>query len=333
MAHLRVAGRLARKNQTLFSYGLSFSIPFGAVSALFVAVHPHPLYVQVINHVIPEAHKSIPTFLSYYLTVLWNFETPLLIGAVLGIVLLAWYERRLAVLFGLFFILITVPMYIFLPNIERYAMPMVPMLALLSGYGVYRLWLWHRALGVGLLAALLIYSGVLYLRYEVLLLRPDTRVEAKEWIERTTAVGATVIVDSDRLRFFGTSESLRIQAGIAPESLRAPDRLLMHADDLAERPLRYFALHFVPKDKKGALVSAALRGSGSVYYVRDSWATATSAHLLKGSTVKEFRGNLGAEMFGALFIGGDEHRVNRHLMMRLYESEQLGPDIAIYQVR
>lgn len=318
--------------------GLYMGIPFVLVAGTMILVHPYPFFVQVINHVVPADTKSISVFLLYYLKVLWNFETPLLIFGVIGLGILALRRNALVILLGLFVLMAGALMYVFLPNIGRYVMPLVPILALLAGYGLFALVELvpiqkKHLLGGLLIVGLVIYNIALYGRYEILIQKGDTRVLAKEWVEEQIPQDATIITHSDRLRLFSKSESLRAQAAIAPESLRAPDRVLADNDTLVARKFSVFALYFVPEEKRQQVLQKALAGEGSVYYVEDTWSKSNPKSLLPPLTPLHQIIGASPQKLDALFIGGDEHHAKGHVLKLLYGTPLLGPDVFIYSIQ
>ena len=101
-----------------------------------------------------------------------------------------------------------VPMYLFMGPIARYLVAIIPALALLSAtvYGICQPGLNLRNARVPVALAvvmLLVYAGAVYGRYEILLLRGDTRVQAYNWVEANIPAGSTVIDD------FGSVASFR----------------------------------------------------------------------------------------------------------------------------
>ncbi len=330
-------GGKADKLKLFTTYSLSLAVPFAAFAALFVAIHPYPFFVQVINHVVDPATRSVQAFVVYYAHILWDFETPLTIGALVGAMALVWSRNRLSILFALFFAAVCIPMYIFLPNIERYVTPLLPMLALLSGYGVYTLASLvkerSRTIAVtALISALLIYSALLYYRYEVLIVKGDTRVAAKEWIEKNISQNSNIITNSDRIRLFAIPAALAAQSRIAPETLRAPDRLLFENRANINNRLNVYPLYFASSEEQKALVKDALQQDPHSYVVIDSWAKPSDALSQYKTRVMHFEGSAAVPGVDALFIGGDEHHAYQHVLSLLYGLNMLGPEISIYRL-
>jgi hypothetical protein len=205
-------------------------LPFCATSLLFLAVAPFPFASQVLNHVTPGTDRSLTVFLAYYGRVLWEYETPLVVAGLLGLGWLTIARRELLVWFGTFFVAALTLLYFFSPNLGRYLVPILPILALMAGYGLWRtlqalsVFRFAPALIVG---CLIVSAGALYGRYEIVMLRDDVRTTAHDWVSTNIPQASSLLLDSDKLRFFASTSSLAVAAKIAPESLRAADRLLL----------------------------------------------------------------------------------------------------------
>jgi glycosyltransferase involved in cell wall biosynthesis len=314
---------------------LRAAAPFALIAVAVIALHPYPLFAQAIHHVVPESQKSLQKFLTYYAATLWNFETPLALLSLLGALMLIVRKKFGALFFIILFLLgAAAVMYLFFPNIARYLVPLIPMLVLLAGWGMWEciellpgkkiVWMFTGVI-------LLLYTAAVFIRYEVLLQRGDTRVLAKEWVEQTIAPQNTIITNSDRLRLFGTSGSLQAVASVSPESLRAADRVLLDKTVSAAPRYNLFALYPTPFDKKPLLIAAALRAPGKKYFIEDSWGS-TTPQLPKKTLTKSFIGGETALGQNGLFLDSDLNATPRHVLTLLYGTHYLGPDVFIYEI-
>ncbi len=336
---------LANTARTLLINGLTAGIPFILCVALFLGIDPYPFNTQVTHHVVSSAVKTPLNFVLYYLHSLWNFETPILLGAFLGFAFMLYKKRyKLLGLFGLFFGTVVIPMYIFLPNIDRYLVALLPMFSLMAAFGIYsaieNMPPAHQKMArLTFIYILIVYSCIVFIRYDFLLLQNDTRIEAKQWIESELPSGSTVILnsDSDRLRLSGTSASIAEQDRISSSSLRASDRVLLSDDHYAPHPFRLFTLHNATAADQTLLVHEALAHATSstpVYLIEDAWATTTIDVMLPNRhLIKEFIGSSAIPNIHGLFIGGDtSDYVHGHLLWFLYTLPMLGPDVMIYEI-
>lgn len=317
--------------------GFAIAVPFTLTAAFFVAVHPYPFFVQVINHVVDPATRSIGSFLVYFSRTLWLFETPLVLGSIVGLIALMFTRNKWAVLFFSFFIVVAVPMYLFMQNIERYVMPLIPMLALLSGFGVHVIAssvpprMRKFALS-GIIFIVFGYAGLLYGRYELLVMHGDTRVEAKEWLESHISSDRTVLILSDRLRLFPSEGALEVQARLAPATLRSSDRTLLGGQISPSIRLNVFSLYATSEDEQHELIQTALAEDPHAYVVIDSWAPKIKTLPENRGVIQKFEGPGAVPGVDALFIGGDEHHTYRHVLTLLYGIKQFGPDVTVGEV-
>ncbi|MDB5237318.1 MAG: hypothetical protein JWL88_420 [Parcubacteria group bacterium] len=332
-------GNTMQSVKDIFRNGLIAAIPFLLCAALFFAVDPYPFFTQVTHHVIPDSIKTPITFLAYYLQSLWNFETPLLLGSMLGIaILIKNRDIRLMLMFVIFFLTVTIPMYIFLPNIDRYLVPLIPMFSLLAGYGVWHVSRNSTAMRAACIILLGTYAAAVFGRYDLLLLQGDMRVHAKEWTEANIPVYSLIILnsDSDRLRLSGTSESIGMQNEISPESLRAGSRVLLSDDSYAKHPFTLFSIFTVPARQRAAVLKAARAATTSTEYViEDSWARPSILPQIPGAPVqfRKFSNGSAIPSLNGLFIGGDTTDAARgHILSLLYGVQALGPDVTIYEI-
>jgi len=320
--------------------GVLMAAPYLLLAALFVADDPYPLYAQAIHHVIPSSQKSLGLFFAYYLHALWVFEMPIFLCSALGVVVLILKRNiKLLCIFGVFFVAATLPMYIFLPNISRYLVPFLPILSLIGGYGIYALCeylpLKSRGIVLGTLVLMLgLYAGAVFGRYEVLLMRGDTRIEALQWIVANIPARSTVVTNSQSLHLEGTQASLSLQQSISTSSLRAGDRALLADPSLAKHPYTLFMLQPTPTNKQATLVQAALKEPAPVYYVEDAWASTSVDALIPAHkvTLKTFT-SINEAGLGGLSAGGDTEVTQLPVLQLLYGADAFGPNVTIYKLQ
>jgi 4-amino-4-deoxy-L-arabinose transferase-like glycosyltransferase len=84
---------------------------------------------------------------------------------------------------------------------QRYLLPIMPALWLLSGWVVVAVSRRRQSLGVAVLACVVVVPLIALVRQDYMWTRPDTRVLAKEWIEANIPSGAKILMDGMRYRF------------------------------------------------------------------------------------------------------------------------------------
>ncbi len=322
---------------------LYFVVPFTALAIFFIVIHPGAfLYQAGHGGEYAYAMQSIAGFIVYYVRAIWNYELPLLLISFTGLIVLFRRKRETFYLILTCTFVMGVVMYIFMYNNPRYLLPLIPILALMSTYAYAELSPYFLRT---LRKKIFIYTGALILalyfvavygKYEILLSRGDTRLMARDWIERTLPKGSTIITDTDRLRLSGTPGSIRAQAKVDDSSLRAADRILLQNSHYATYPFNVYPIFFLTGEKRKDIIAAALfRKDPHTYLVIDSWILDRS-HLdpliSKSTLIKSFWSNVTRHDWHDLFIGGEKTNSRLHLLLLLYSVDYLGPDIAIYKL-
>jgi len=115
---------------------------------------------------------------------------------------------------------------------NRFALYLYPLFALIAGYGLYNLWLKMRNKNRRLIAILggagfvLMLAGAIKLDF--LILKNDTRLQARQWIEANLPEQTKIIVAAPLTRLAATPEAIKEQEKIQASSLRQTD--LMERD-------------------------------------------------------------------------------------------------------
>ncbi|MBI2443833.1 MAG: hypothetical protein HYV42_01150 [Candidatus Magasanikbacteria bacterium] len=328
---------------------LYFGGGFLAVALAFIAVHPQPFVEQVLAHTYsaPGEPKEISRFLTYYASTLGRYELPLVIFSLVGLLMLGRRSWRWGLGALLVIGSIAVIMYAFFWNIPRYLLPLLPLFALLAGYGVGVLGegsrRWQRGSALAIPIFLAVYSAWLFIPYHRLIWRNDTRVAAVQWLVQHLPENAGVLIYSERLRLSPSLRALQIQQQVAPQSLRSAERALASPGVAAPWPLLYtHNLFYVNNSEQRSQLITGLTQSGRApYLVVDSWASLPpdlAGLPARATLVKEFKGSddlAGSDSpdgRGALFIGGEAHTVRQWLPPLLWRLPQLGPTVLVYQL-
>ena len=321
---------------------IRFCIPFTIIAVCIIAVHPGPLFTQIINHTTPEdgAHRTIISFIRYYSSVMWRMETPLVIFGIIGFLAMFKKQKEVLLTFMVFFVTAGILTYAFLFNIARYLLPILPFISLVAGYGLYRVvemisMSRIRTTGLTLLIILLcVYVVSLFGRYTILSFRNDTRVIAKNWIEAHIPARSSVILNSEWMRLLGTSSSTIIQSRISPGSLRAADRIMLSNDRYAAHPFTLASLFFTSSQEKKMLINTTIeQATSSVFLIYDSWIN-TPEYMTnlasQGTRMSSWIGGSTALKQISLPIGGERGQASMHIIEQLYRTDYFGPDVYIY---
>ena len=174
--------------------------------------------------------------------------------------------------------------------------------------------------------------AIVYGRYELLMLRDDTRAVAHAWVVSNVQAGSALIVGSDTMRFYASKASLEAETLVEPERLRASDRIL--AAGAAAAPVyNVYPLSATSTAKRAALIAAArAHPAPHTYFIVDSWFAAPDALGNDVAGVAEFAPMVEYPTHW-LPVGGDlQMDPGYSLLTRLYATEYLGPTVTIYTV-
>lgn len=203
-------------------------------------------------------------FLFAYAGILFRYEVmPFLAGIAGALFLLRDSSRRFwVILVTAYALAYLTALYLFFNMIPRGIIFLLPFLAVFAGYAAERILLWSQNIVRPTLAGMFLVFGfwslvffawplVTDLRYAWVLSRPDTRLEAREWIAGNLPAGSAILLDSQYLRLPSTQESVRELAGIDGRALRAADRAVLVLPE-GERPqpaYRVLNLHFLSPER------------------------------------------------------------------------------------
>ena len=206
-----------------------------------------------------------------------------------------WRHKRYdLLLFFAAFLAVTLPViYIFLVSIARYLEPLIPILALIAGYGLFTLIITCRKqkiIIVLIAAALCIYLGALYGRYIVMLCRNDTRLEARAWGVGKPAPQADLIVDSQPVRFVGTGEAVTLMQKLDPSALRAADTSMLRDSSHMDQFNSYNIYLVSSSTQQKVLEGILAQNNPDTYLLTDSWTdiSVLQPYLLHAELVKSF---------------------------------------------
>lgn len=205
---------------------------FLGLVALFIALHPQEFFrITAGEDSTVTVAKSLVGLVGeygYHLRTLLHLEPIILIAAVAGLLLVA--TQRLWREFGL---LLATPvayiaaLYFFFHSEVRYISMMLPLLAVAGGYAlatVTQRWSIKATAGVAVLVLAL--PTLVAVRYDQLLMIPDTRQQAISWMRQLPA-GSKVATSLSTFQLTPTRAAIIEQRELSPASLREIDRALL----------------------------------------------------------------------------------------------------------
>ncbi len=316
---------------------LLFGLPFLLVAGLSILVAPQPFNQQVVTHIYSDRH-TIAQFVWFYTQTLLNYETPIFIASLLGLLGL-WRAKKyeLLAILAVFFATTLPIMFVFLWDLERYVQPLLPVLALIGGYGVYALM--ERLNARFLITAFLIpctaYTASVFGRYAYVALQNDTKIHAKNWILSHIAPESLLIVDAERVRFKTTPQAATYAEEIDSGWLRAADRVIEKNKMIGDDSFHTFHMSLITPAKQKVTLEKVLQfPAREKYLITDNWSTTiVERTLLKKELIGSFPNGATTRVPIGLYIGGEEHTsTGTHVLSLLWSTTYFGPDVYVYQL-
>lgn len=151
-------------------------------------------------------------------------EPILTVFAVIGLILAFLRKRRLFWPISLFIYTYSAIFYLFFRYEHRFTIPLFPLLAILAAYGFYECYqrISNRVIAVSLIL-ILAMPLILSLRLGYLFYSDDSRIHAREWIEKNIPQNSKILVYARLTRLSSTKEAIQEQEKIDPGSLRRVD--------------------------------------------------------------------------------------------------------------
>lgn len=195
---------------------------FIAIAGMAIALYPQNLTVVThsdIARFYPEG-RSLLGFISgylFYIKALLLSEPILLLLSLSGAVVAMRKKERTLLTLCLFALLYIATFYLAFFILGRYILMLYPVLALLSGYALSKL-----NIGYAYIACLLMF--IIAVRFDYLLIKNDTRVQAINYAEENVPANSRVAVLARLTRLPSTKEAIDAQEKLDPNSLRQVDR-------------------------------------------------------------------------------------------------------------
>lgn len=201
----------------------------------------------------PSDNPTEPLQNLYFLmhTLFWDNPFVFVLG-IAGLVLLvyrlSWRSFPAQLFIGFFALYVGVAMFVWPHPDHRYVLPLlVPLFVgsayLLSiGYEWIGTWKSARTIRAVAVALLVGYSLYVTTSYVTLLLQPDTRTLALNWINEHVPVGAGVYTHVQYFELPKSREAIEVYARIRPEALRERDRVAATLPDERFPQPSYFVI-------------------------------------------------------------------------------------------
>ncbi|MBI2075420.1 MAG: glycosyltransferase family 39 protein [Candidatus Harrisonbacteria bacterium] len=261
--------RLSLKERWVYASALLFL----ALVAIAYALYPGGLVVHAENVV--GGAKSIAGFFrgyGFYAKKLVETEPAFFVFIIAGFVYAFLRKRKFFWVASLFSFAYIAVFYLLFFHMDRYILMLYPLFALVAGTGMSdaTAWLAARArfLAYGLGAVVFGTMAAGVLRFDTLLIKNDTRVQAADWIAANVPQDKKVVTFARLLRVPATPQAIAEQRGIDPKSLRSADAAAERLPaELLPQP-RFHALNLFDIDPNFvAVLPEYMRKNGYAYFM------------------------------------------------------------------
>lgn len=307
------------------------------------------------------SQKSFSGFIDFsifYIKLFTRYESILFLLSLAGLILTAT-KKNWWMFFSAFFYIFSyfALLYLFFNPIPRGLIFVLPLFAVFAGYTVGRLWeelkrraSWYFEIskyrmlnryGAAFLFLAIIFGGQFAgdLRYDWLILQPDTRIEARNWVFKNIPENAKILVDSQYLRFINTKDGIQELERIDSAALRAADRSLLGIpDEHYPRPAYHMLnLHFISGDmpEKNYIDPKIFTSQGFRYFIveydytdRRDLSRQAKAFISNARLVERFDNMPSVNFSTALDVGGEIATVS---LSDLFRIRRLGKIVDVYE--
>lgn len=195
------------------------------LAAMSISIYPYGFHFASDNSI--AVGQSLRGFLfslpAFYLPLLLADPT-LCVFMIIGLFLLLRRERPIAIGVCAFLFTYAAIFYFLYHYEQRFLIYMYPLFSIIGGYAVGAAWEQgtSRTMRSALILILLV-PVLISLRFDMLLLRNDPRVQAIHWINQHIPPNSKVIVYAPHMRVRSNSESISELRAIDPSALRQVD--------------------------------------------------------------------------------------------------------------
>ena len=309
---------------------------FLALALLFISLHPYGLTLgdtgnesailanvwERLSHPGERSPFGFFGLAGNFLEILWRSDALLLIFAALGAVFFFKRDFRLGLSVFLFFVTYIFILYTFFTALPRAVLIILPLSAVLAGFGLERLLNFFR---LKALLVFLVFGFALIpaLRYDYLLSAADTRTLATTWIRENIPAQSKILAYLPITRLPNTKEGINKMEKIDAKSLRAADRALLKIEpEFYPKPaFEILNLHFLP----GYSASPE-----DFQYLVLEYEKADQSDLPSGVRELVFKARL-LKRFESQLEVRDE--ISTRFPWEFFEIQRFGPFVDIYEFR
>jgi len=308
---------------------------FLALAAMSIAIYPYGFHLSSGNSI--KESKSVYEFavsiIQFFKPQLYS-EPILIIFATIGLVFSCrkfrnFFWTALVYLFsyaGIF--------YFVFHYEQRFTIYVFPVLAILAGYGLYSTTelLPRKAFVVGFISLLLIPLAV-SLRLDWLVLKNDSRIQARKWAESNLQTNTKIMVYAEMTRFASTKKAIKEQQALDPASLRQVDYAEMNFSENPRGYTNFHALNLYSVNNNGFyknITDYARINDYKYLFLDPAYPPGNNARAdqLKALTKKSVL----VKSFGGAQKEYDLRDGNFGNPLGLFKLESLGPKIDVYRL-
>lgn len=218
---------------------------FLALSAISVAIYPFGFHLSAGDGNSLMASKSLIGYISnfaVFLKPIFISEPILMTLAVIGAIF-SFKNFRNYFLTGIIFIFSYITIYyIAFWHEQRFTIYFFPIISIFAGYGLYVIGkkISNKAIAKALVIIILLIPLTTSIRLEWLILRNDSRIQAREWVEKNIEAGSKILIYAEMTRLASIKESYLEQKSVDSKSLRKVDEAEASFD---KNPHKYTQFH------------------------------------------------------------------------------------------
>ncbi|MFA6106361.1 MAG: glycosyltransferase family 39 protein [Patescibacteria group bacterium] len=284
---------------------------------------------------VPDGSNTISKSIFYYLGALWQSDPLLLTGALFGSVVMFFKKRDIFLILASFVFVYFFAISSISIKIARYLLPILPVLALFSAFGLS--WFYQRtsrkkaaALLIAVLCLLSLYPPLLW-DYKFLL--PSSRLEAVNWIYNNLPAGENIINFDGHLELNENRQTIKDMTAHTSFATKKRLYLLSQPDDALPKP-NYYVLSFphyneIPKeifDKKYDYLVISWLNKDDLQYWKGKLEE-VNLNLSSLSLVKRFPAGATEDDIGMDLGGAIDNP-----LVKLPKLRQNGPIVDIYKL-
>lgn len=311
----------------------------GVLTMLFLALHPlilHNLLAGADNQgTTLTAPKSLFGFATMVVTEIREFaqsETMIFIFGLIGVSFFLTRNRRFGTVLVLTVLLSLVALYLLHYYLLHYVLLILPAFILFAGAGVYEIvhMAKKRWLRVLIILGIFLLPTLVALRFSYLWTQPDTRHDARTYIEENVSQQSSIISYVPNMKIVTPEKSaLLARLVFDPKSSRLVDQTLLSIATSSYSASAYtiFEIGTLSPDGAAKLTSQFLGSQHFEYAVVDRFATpypALEALIAKGNIVARFPTKRRAINIFADYYGGPS--------LDVFLMNQMGPEVWIVQL-